>query len=106
MNFDYGTWIAIGAVLLFYLRLIILQRQKAKQASLSRAGKKKNVSTAAPGSGRTAPTLLVNRPLAIAGVLIILAGAAFAGLPALSSLAHFWWLPVTVGIAVMGLSFH
>jgi hypothetical protein len=108
MNFDYGTWIAIGAALLFYLRLIILQRQKAKQIRQpaqpgGRGGRGQKSASSAPVR---APTLTLNKPLVISGAVLMLGGAALAGLPGIdAALSTFWWLPVTAGIALMGLGF-
>ena len=44
MNIDPGLVVIIGAVLAFYLRMIILQRQRAKQAAYQPkpAGKKQS----------------------------------------------------------------
>lgn len=108
MKFDSGTIIAIVAVLFFYIRLIIIQRQKAKQihAGVSKRSKSKK---SQPGA------LVVHRPGALvfngymvgSGILLILVGAAATFLsffgPEVRSL---WWLPVTAGILLMSFGIH
>ncbi len=88
MKFDAGTWIAIAAVLFFYLRLIILQRQRGKSAS----------------SNKTAntPGLMTNKLLLGTGAALMIIGAALSGIPGMpETFRGLWWLPVTIGIVVM-----
>ena len=110
MKFDIGTIIAIAAVLLFYLRLILLQRQKGKSVSSnppasSKKAKKRNVvvaeSTQLP---QTTGLVIANGFLVGAGVILILLGVAanfFTELP--PTVRGAWWLPVSLGVLLMGL---
>jgi hypothetical protein len=105
MGFEPGAIIAIAAVLLFYLRLIILQRRKSKQASSTRKSvktKKSQNSQSFPAAAGPA-RLEFHRPyLVAAGVLIIILGAALTAVPGLDErIRDWWWLPVTLGILLM-----
>ena len=97
MNIEYGTWIAIAAVLIFYLRLIILQRHKAR-ANVRKGARRKSAQASSPTSA-----LSVNKPSTAVGAVLVLAGAVLAGFPALDAFSGWWWLPFTLGILVMGL---
>lgn len=112
MEFHIGTYIAIAAVLLFYLRLIILQRQKLKNGQSKQASKqgKKNGKAKGAASSTAAlnayrPTIVVaNKLLVFLGVALILLGALISFLSSLpTAVRDAWWLPVTVGILLMGL---
>ena len=88
MNFDVGTWIAIAAVLFFYLRLIILQRQRGKNAPSRKIP--------------VTPGLMTNKLLLGIGAVLMLIGAALSGIPGMAeAFRSLWWLPVTIGIVVM-----
>lgn len=106
MNFDPGTIIAVAAALLFYLRLIILQRQKIKtmrETSASHLKNKRRKAGTPPPITR--PGLVIaNKFLVFGGAALLILGAAIAGVPAIdSSLRSAWWLPVTFGILLMGI---
>lgn len=91
MRLDPGTMIAVAAALLFYLRLIILQRQRSKKKA---------------GSASQPPALFVIRsPILIgAGVFLLGVGAVISTLPLFASFGPaWWWVPVTLGILLMGL---
>lgn len=108
MDFPIGTYIAIAAVLLFYLRLIILQRQKVKasQAKSARPGKKGGRAAGRPDAWSTLrPTLVIaNKLFVILGVILILLGAVVSFAAGLDpALRGGWWLLVTAGILLMGL---
>jgi sterol desaturase/sphingolipid hydroxylase (fatty acid hydroxylase superfamily) len=101
MKFDTGTIIAVAAVLLFYLRLIVLQRQRVQRASknLAKGSKKLN-----PVPSTPAWVVVRNSTLVGAGVLLIAMGAVVSIIPWFQSFGpSWWWLPVTVGILLMGL---
>jgi len=113
MRLDTGTAVVIAAVLVFYLRLIILQRQRAKQLRLAQAqpagGKKKKraAQEAQPSrhysivSPRTS-----DRVVAGVGVLAILAGVLLnLGVIPLPGLQALWWLPMAVGIVAFSWLF-
>lgn len=98
MRFDTGTIIAISAALLFYLRMIILQRQRAKTSSQKNAKKPKY--PAQPQS----MVVIRNRYLVGLGVLLVAIGAVLSAAPSFdSSIQAWWWVPVTAGILLMSL---
>jgi hypothetical protein len=104
MNIDTGLGVVIVAVLLFYLRLIVLQRQRAKQARRpieTATGKKRKgkESSPAPPNYSIISQKRRDRIVAGVGVVLILLGAIFY-LNWLSwPLAHeYWWMPTTIGI--------
>lgn len=110
---DYGTIIVVGAVLLFYLRLITLQWGKAKRAKESRipvptaVKKRKGQNAAAQPEPEPAQSWMsfrfVNGYLVILSLLLMVLGVvlnAYTALP--PTLRGFWWIPVTVGIALFG----
>ena len=113
MNFDIGTFIAIAAVLLFYLRLILLQRQKGKSASsIPLSNPKKNKKRGPAERGFTASEtprqalgfVIANGYLVGAGVVLILLGVALNLVTAFPpSVRGLWWLAVTLGVLLMGL---
>ncbi len=72
MKFETGTIIAVAAVLLFYLRLIVLQRQRIQLANknLAKGSKKINPTPSTP-----AWVVVRNATLVGAGVLLIAIGA-------------------------------
>lgn len=106
MNFDFGTIIAIAAALLFYLRLIVLQRQKLKvyRTGFARHPAKRNGKTKTEQKVPQQGLIISNKFLVIGGVLLVLLGAAAAGIPGLNaSFRAAWWLLVSLGILLMSL---
>jgi predicted RND superfamily exporter protein len=106
MSTEPGVIVAVAAVLFFYLRLIILQRQRVKHASgisTKTVLKKSKKNQSQPGALTGVNRLDIHRPyLVVAGVIVILIGASFAAAPWFrDSLSDWWWLPVTVGIILM-----
>lgn len=109
MGYDLGTIIIIVAVLVFYLRLIILQRQRIKKARVqyAKADKKLNKKSA---EGKK-PELRYSKMgvqirnwwLAGSGIVLIIAGAAVKFKEFTLGGFDFWWVPVLIGIALMGL---
>ncbi len=105
MKIPYGTIIAVAAALFFYLRLIVLQRQKLKQKSTQgkpKQGKKANAPKKATlGIEISSPYLLG------LGILLVLFGAILSNaqwFPA--NYSNFWWVPVSSGIVLMSLAIH
>jgi len=91
MPLETGTIIAVAAALLFYLRLIVLQRQRGKQ---------KTSSPAQP----QALFVIRNATLVGIGILLIGLGAAMSVVPWFAPYGStWWWVPVTLGILLMGL---
>ncbi len=112
MKVDTGLAFVIVAVLVFYLRLIVIQRQRARlvvRAPAPVAKKKKNAPAvqqpAAPGF-----SILSRKKgdlaIAGAGLLAILLGVALnAGWVNLPVVQPFWWLPAGLGIIAFSWAF-
>ena len=102
MRFDIGSIIAIAAALIFYMRLIILQRQRSLSQRAKPSGDRQPDSRNAPNS----PQLIRwNWYLVGLGILLIGIGAVFSVSPWPGVSAHsLWWVPVTGGILLMTLS--
>lgn len=92
MKNNFGMIVAVTAALIFYLRLIIVQRQRAKSLSQN--------------SQRRFPMLLIRYPIILsAGVIVVLAGAGLSAASGpLAQYASYWWIPVTIGILLTSYS--
>ena len=104
MKLDTGLALVILAVLIFYLRLIILQRERVKRSRLlpDQKGKKKK-----SGAGQSNPverySILSRKPadrvIAGLGFLAILIGVMLnAGWIALPAIQPYWWISAAAGI--------
>ena len=113
MNIETGTAVVIAAVLVFYLRLIVLQRQRAKQLRSAQTpppgGKKKK---RAAQEAQTPPRYSIisprvaDRVIASVGVLAILAGVLLnVGILPLPGLQPYWWVPTALGIVAFSWLF-
>lgn len=118
MNIDTGLIAVIVAVLIFYLRLIILQRESVRRARQAadkanrQAQKGKGKRPATGSSQAPAPNYSIlskNRvDLVIggAGLLAIVVGTlAYAGTLRLPALQSYWWLPTALGIVAFSWAF-
>jgi hypothetical protein len=109
MPIDAGTAIVIGAVLIFYLRLIILQRERAKRArqASSAAGKgKKGGKAGAQQQFSILSPNLRDRIIGGAGVVAILAGILLNRQMLPWEVFHtYWWLPTALGIIAFSWAF-
>ena len=110
MNIETGTAVVIVAVLVFYLRLIVLQRQRAKQLRSAPPGGK-NKKRAAQ-EAQTPPRYSIisprvaDRVIASVGVLAILAGVLLnVGILPLPGLQPYWWVPTALGIVAFSWLF-
>ncbi len=109
---DTGTILVVVAVLIFYLRLIILQRQHARQLAQQRVAafnKKKKGNRAAPAEAPVSLGILSkNRRDWVAGaaglVLIIIGAILRAGL-IFYPYAAYWWILVVIGLIPFSLAF-
>ncbi len=110
MRIDPGLVVIIAAVLAFYLRLILLQRQRAKRAAYQPkpAGKKKS----RPAKKMPAPDYSIiskNKRdwiIAGAGMLLIFIGVLLNLRVIPIPLAqNYWWLPVAIGIVAFSWGF-
>lgn len=107
MNIDTGTAVVIGAVLIFYLRLIILQRQRAKalQQTGQAAGKKGKAQQAPVRYSIISPRRL-DRVTAGVGVAAILAGVLLnVGILPPATVQPYWWVPMAAGIVAFSWLF-
>ncbi len=114
MRFDAGTIVVIVAVLLFYLRLIVLQWGKSKrlrdlETIRPKAEKGKARATASGAASRRPTTTDVMRfrvrnvYLTIVAILLMLIGVLLnINLPLTVSIQQYWWIPMTLGIALLG----
>lgn len=110
MKFDTGTIVTIVVVMIFYLRLIILQRQKVKVAryqysAADKAKKKKNDDEPLKVQWSALGVRVRNWWIAGSGIVLIIFGAVVVGTQFLgSSLSSAWWVPVNVGILLFALA--
>ncbi len=112
MNLSPGMIVVVAAALLFYLRLILIQRQHAKQIAQARAAyyTKKPKSKSQPASPPPRYSIISQNPrdLILAGVgslLVIIGLVLNAGALPLYSLQQFWWIPTTLGILAFSFGF-
>ncbi|MBN2547764.1 MAG: hypothetical protein JXB15_01300 [Anaerolineales bacterium] len=118
MRIDIGLAVVIAAVLVFYLRLIIIQRQRAKRlkpAIPTNGGKSKSTRGAKRASAiqPTRPkdysvlsSSSLNRFIGAAGFVFILLGALlYAGVIPAISLQPYWWIPTALGIVAFSWLF-
>jgi len=121
MRIDPGLVVIVVAVLAFYLRMIILQRQRAKRAAYQPpvAGKKQGAHPGKPSGKR--PVKQPPPPLqeysiistskrdwiiAGSGILLILVGVLLNQKVIPIPLAqNYWWLPVAIGILAFSWGF-
>jgi hypothetical protein len=110
MKIDPGLVVIIVAVLAFYLRLIILQRERARRAAIQPkpAGKKKG----RPPQKKPAPQYSIiskdKRDWIIAGtgILLIFIGVLLnQKLIPLPLAQTYWWLPTAIGIVAFSWGF-
>ncbi len=112
MKIDTGLAVVIAAVLVFYLRLIILQRERAKQAAQVVAIQAKNKGKTKGAAGTPAPrySILSHRrgDQVIAGVgavLIILGVVMYSRIVPFGALPPYWWIPTSIGIVAFSWAF-
>lgn len=116
VNLDPGLVVVVVAVLVFYLRLIVMQRQRASQLPRSasgpqapRAGGKRGKNAAAQ-TPQPAPAYTIlssrrrDRWIGGAGALLVGLGLLlYAGI--FPSLQAYWWIPMAVGIVAFSWLF-
>ena len=110
MNIDPGLVIVIVAVLVFYLRLIIQQRQRAKQTTIKPPARSIKKGNNQPAADADRYQLLSSNPrdLLIAGVgaLAILVGILlYIDLLPFQTLQTYWWIPTALGIVSFSWAF-
>ncbi len=110
MRIDPGLVVIVGAVLAFYLRLIILQRQRAKQAAYQPkpAGKKKKQPAQPPPIVRYSIISDNKRDwiIAGAGILLVFLGIMLnlKAIP-IPPAQIYWYIPVALGIVAFSWGF-
>ena len=116
MNIEPGLIVVIGATLIFYLRLILLQRERvkrlrrqaeeqAKQAgSGSRKKRQQPVMNATTWSSIVSPKRL-DWVIAGLGAAAILAGVLVNRGVLFPAAQTFWWLPTAAGIVAFSWAF-
>ena len=112
MNIDTGLAIVIVAVLVFYLRLIIIQRERAKRLarSIPTGGKTKGKAKEPPGVPPERYSILSHsrrdRLIGGAGALFILAGLLLnMKLLPFPAAQPFLWIPTAIGIVAFSWAF-
>jgi hypothetical protein len=111
MNIDTGLAVVIAAVLVFYLRLIILQRERAKQVRRTAEAIvpiKKKAKQPPPPPPRYS-ILSPNRPDRVIGgigALLILVGVLlYAKIFPVPVLQTYWWIFTAIGIVAFSWLF-
>jgi ABC-type Fe3+ transport system permease subunit len=109
MSFDAGTIVTIVCVLLFYLRLTVIQRQRIKRAQHQYAAVQKKASK--KGSSKQTEVrynrlgIHIHNWWLVAGAIALIAFGAvvaathFLGMP----LSSYWWIPLNLGIGFFAL---
>ncbi len=111
MHIDTGLVVVTAAALIFYLRLIILQRQRAKQAAhvrllAAQKAKKGKTQPAPPPRYSIVSPNKYDRIVGGVGALAIAAGVLLnAGLLHLPAAQPYWWIPTAVGIVAFSWTF-
>jgi len=112
MSIDFSLVIVTVAVLIFYLRLIILQRQRAKQLrqqnKLSKSIARKGIQPASDPS--RIYTVISQKPLdrliGVMGLILVILGLlVYAGYFPLPILRPYWWIPTALGIIAFSWMF-
>jgi hypothetical protein len=110
MTIDTGLAIVIVAVLIFYLRLIILQRERVKRLAQAPQPAEKVKGKAKQATPAPNYSILSQKPMdraiAAVGAMAILAGILLYGRVIPSSVLHpYWWIPTTAGILAFSWAF-
>jgi hypothetical protein len=112
MNIDTGLAVVIIAVLVFYLRLIVIQRQRAKRVAQAKKASqtekkkgKKQAATPQPGYSIISKSNL-DRAIAITGVFLIVLGVLlYTQIIPITSIQAYWWIPTSAGIVAFSWAF-
>jgi hypothetical protein len=114
MNLDTGRAVVILAVLVFYLRLIILQRERVKRLRAEEAAQVKAKNKRKPGKQPIAqpPRYSIlspnRRDLIVAGVglfAIVLGVLLYLKVIPGEALQTYWWIPTALGIVAFSWGF-
>jgi hypothetical protein len=111
MNIDTGLAVVLLAVLVFYLRLILLQRERAKQirrtaeANASVKKKGKRPSQAPPRYSIVSPNRRDQIIGGIGALLIIVGVLLYAKTLPVPVLQTYWWVFMAIGIVAFSWLF-
>jgi hypothetical protein len=112
MNIDTGLAVVIIAVLIFYLRLIGLQRERIKRLATAPQASGKNKKKPANQVGRSQPRYSILSPrkrdriIAGLGAALILVGVLlYLNILPLPSVQPYWWIPTSIGIVAFSWAF-
>lgn len=111
MNIDPGLIIVILAVLVFYLRLIVLQRERARRLAQHPPGGAKKKGKAQPNIAPADVSMLSpnrrDRIIAGVGAAAILLGILLnTGLLPFPFAQSYWWVPTALGIVAFSWAFN
>ena len=110
MKLDAGTIITIVAVILFYLRIITIQRSRIKRAQYQYAkvneknSKKKNNDKKPEINYSRLGIQIKNWWMVGGAILLITFGAVIAATQFLGSYSNLWWIPMVIGIGIFSLA--
>ena len=109
---DVGLAVVIGAVLIFYLRLILLQRERVKRITQPASQDVKKSKKGKTIQNKTSPRYSIlsqkrsNLVIGGVGLLAMLAGVALtAGWINFPLVQDYWWLPTAFGIVAFSWAF-
>lgn len=108
-TFDTGTIVVIVVIAIFYVRVLLLQRGKKRQIR-DLSGKSRRAIKRAIAKGNADPLAMkqgiqvVSWYLVAASIAIILGG--FALHTSNLSFNNWWWVVMSVGIVVLGISIY
>jgi len=110
MAIDTGRAVVIVAVLIFYLRLIILQRERAKRLAQASEPDKNGKRKKTPAQRVLNYSIMsrnpVDRAISGVGVALIVAGIfLYVWVVPIDGLQPYWWIPTTVGILAFSWGF-
>jgi preprotein translocase subunit SecG len=109
MSFDTGTIVIIVVIVIFYVRVLLMQRGKSRRAKLmagksrraiKRAAAKGNPDAIIPKSG----VQVVSWYLVFASIAIILGG--FVLRTTTLAFKDWWWVFMSAGIALLGMNIY
>src|SRR5574341_26920 len=112
MNIDPGLAVVILAVLIFYLRLIIIQRQRLKQISQAPVATGKTQKKAKNPLPKSLPRYSIlsqsrgDQAIGLAGMVLILLGVVLnAKLITWLASDPYWWILTAIGIIAFSWAF-
>jgi hypothetical protein len=112
MIIDTGLAVVIVAVLIFYLRLIGLQRERVKRLSAASQGSEKKKKKQASQDEGSLPRYSIlsprrrDRVIAGAGAAAVLVGVLlYLSILPIPAAQPYWWIPTAIGIVAFSWAF-